>query len=132
VVAGEVKTLANQTAKATEEIGRQVAGVQNGTSKAVAAVTHVNSLIERLSQIAASASASVAEQNAATGEIARGIEDAANSTRTVSAGMEGAAAAIATASDASVQVLRKAEQLSAGAEAMKRSVDTFLAGLRQS
>lgn len=132
VVAGEVKTLANQTAKATEEIGQQVAEVQRGTSMAVEAVTHVNSLITRLSEIAASVSASVGEQNAATGQIAHEVEHAAGSTWTVASGLEGAANAIATASVASMHVLKKAEQLSVNADTMQWSMDSFLAGLRNS
>jgi methyl-accepting chemotaxis protein len=130
VVAGEVKTLATQTAKATEEISRQIADVQDGTGKAVQAVDHVNGLIGRLSQIATTASASVEEQNAATSEIAHGIETAALSTRTVAGGIEGTAAAVATATEASEKVLRKAQDLTLAARGMRGSLDTFLAELR--
>jgi len=85
VVASEVKTLANQTARATEEIGRQIAEMQNATASAVEAIRGIGATVERSSEIAGAIAAAVEEQGAATREIARNVGEAAAGTDAVSA-----------------------------------------------
>ncbi|MCR6628827.1 MAG: methyl-accepting chemotaxis protein [Magnetospirillum sp.] len=130
VVAAEVKALANQTARATEEIGAQVANVQGETEKAVAAIGHVDDIIERMSAISAAVAAAVEEQEAATGEIARSIERVSAGTASVSTGLGSAVKAVEAAGAASADVLATAEELSSGARSLNQAVDGFLADLR--
>jgi methyl-accepting chemotaxis protein len=112
VVASEVKTLANQTVKATEEIGTQIAEIQAATAEAVQAITAIGTTIEQVSAIATAISAAVEEQGAATVNIA-GVSQAANET--------GAAAS---------EVLDAASGLSEQAEQLTAEVDSFVASIR--
>ena len=80
VVASEVKSLATQTAKATEDIGTQIAGIQNATQEAVAAIKGIGGTIASISEIATAIAAAVEEQGAATQEIARNVQQAAKGT----------------------------------------------------
>jgi methyl-accepting chemotaxis protein len=130
VVAHEVKNLANQTAKATEEIGTQVATVQAETEKAVAAIRAVDGIIERMNAISATVAAAVEQQEAATGEIVHSIERVSAGTTSVSSGLGSAVKAVDAAGAASADVLATAENLSAGARALNNAVEGFLADLR--
>ena len=80
VVASEVKALAEQTAKATGEIGAQIAGIQTATQESVSAIKEIGGTIERLSEIASAIAAAVEEQGAATQEISRNVQQAAHGT----------------------------------------------------
>lgn len=89
VVASEVKNLANQTAKATEEISKQISGIQDETVSAVSAITEISNTIDEISQITAIIASSVEEQNAAIDEISRNVHNAAAATSEVSGTMGG-------------------------------------------
>ncbi len=130
VVASEVKALAGQTAKATEDIGAQIAGIQGATSDAVRTIRGIATVIEKVDQIAATIAAAVEQQGAATQEIARSVAEAAMGTQDVSAniahvstGVEANSAALRTLRDATAQVNRE------GA-ALRDAVDGLLGGLR--
>jgi PAS domain S-box-containing protein len=84
VVAGEVKNLAAQTAKATEEIGRQIAGIQTATRTAVESVVHVGNSVGRIDESAAAIAAAIEEQSAATAEIARNVSETSTAAQQVS------------------------------------------------
>ncbi|CAA7622443.1 methyl-accepting chemotaxis protein [Magnetospirillum sp. SS-4] len=130
VVASEVKTLANQTARATEEISAQIAAVQDETAKAADAIGSVSEIIRRMNAIAAGIADAVDQQAAATREIARNIEQAARGTREVGDGLQGAARAAAAADSASNQALSNALDLSAGAGLLQQAVNAFIGKMR--
>ena len=130
VVASEVKALAAQTAKATEDIGAQIAAIQSATEGAVAAIGGVGRTIDEVSSIAVAIAAAVEQQTAATGEIARTVQETARATEEV-------AANIATVSQDSVQtgaaagqVLTSASDLSEQAERLSGTVNAFVAEVR--
>ena len=130
VVANEVKHLANQTGKATDEISQQITAVQDETGKALEAIRHVGGTIRRMSEIASSIAAAVEEQSAATREIARSVEEAATGTRDVSRGLESAAQAVGLAREASSEVLDTAQGVAQGAGELSRTVETFVTSVR--
>ncbi len=130
VVAHEVKSLANQTAQATDEIGAQVANVQAETEKAVGAIRAVDHIIERMNAISATVAAAVEQQAAATGEIVRGIERVSANTAAVSVSLNSAVRAVEAAGAASGDVLATAETLSGNATTLDDAVDGFLSDLR--
>jgi methyl-accepting chemotaxis protein len=130
VVATEVKALAGQTAKATEEIAAQVAGMQSETTAAVAAIKEIGETVRRISDIAANIAAAVEEQGAATSEIARNVQHAAQGTARVADTItEVNRGAVETESAAS-HVLTSAQSLSGEGAKLKTEVDRFLASVR--
>jgi methyl-accepting chemotaxis protein len=130
VVASEVKSLANQTAKATDDIRAQIAGIQGTTGEAVTAIQAIATTIQEVNEIAASIAAAVTEQGAATQEIARNVQQAATGTNEVSANIDGVNRASAEVGDAAGQVLASAGALSEQGERLRREVATFLATVR--
>ncbi len=130
VVASEVKNLANQTAKATEEIGDQISGIQNATRDSVRAIGHIGDVIGRINEITASVAAAVEQQGAATHEIARNAERAAGGTTEVSENIAGVTRASRETGSASHQVLQSANGLSVQAELLRAEVDKFIAEVR--
>ncbi len=112
VVAGEVKNLANQTAKATGDIGLQIAGVQQQTEKVVTAIAAIVSTIREVGEIITGIASAIEEQSAATGEIAFGVERAAAGTDAVSSSMEGV-------QDAAQRTGRTAEEVHEAAGSME-------------
>jgi methyl-accepting chemotaxis protein len=130
VVASEVKNLANQTAKATEEISAQVAEMQNATNEAVRAITSIGSTIGTISEITTTIASAVEEQGAATQEIARNVQEAAQGTGQVSTNIVGVNQAAAETGAASGEVLASAEKLGKQAETLRAHVGTFLANIR--
>lgn len=84
VVASEVKTLAEQTAKATDEIGQQIAGIQSATQESVGAIADISGTIEQLSEVSATIAAAIEEQSAATQEISRNVQQSAQGTQQIS------------------------------------------------
>jgi methyl-accepting chemotaxis protein len=130
VVANEVKNLANQTAKATDEIGGQITAVQNQTGKVVTAIQNIVKVIKEVGHISSSIAAAVEEQNAATGEIARNVEQAAAGTAEVSRSVEGVQGAAQTAGQSAKQVLSASNDLSIQADRLKGTVQSFLTGVR--
>ncbi len=130
VVASEVKNLANQTAKATEEIGAQVQGIQSSTQQAADSIDEVGKTINQIDEIASSIAAAVEEQTAATQEIARNVEQAASGTQEVSSSIQGVTEAAGEAGNVSSQVLVAAEELGRNSETLKVEVSKFLAQVR--
>ena len=130
VVATEVKSLANQTNKATEEIAAQVSAMQGATDDAVAAIRHIGTTIEGISGIAVTIASAVQQQGAATQEIARNIQQAAQGTGLVSSTISGVNQAANDTGAAADQVLASAARLSAEGESLRNDVDDFLAKIR--
>ena len=126
VVANEVKNLASQTAKATEEIVGQINRVQQETQLAVSAIKEIGHVIEEVREISASIAGAVEEQNSATQEIARNVEQAALGTQEVSSNIQGVTHAASEAGSASQEVLDAAGQLSRDSATLKAVVDRFL------
>jgi methyl-accepting chemotaxis protein len=130
VVASEVKSLANQTAKATEDIALQVNQIQTATRSAVDAIHGIVSTIGEVSRIAAGISAAVEEQGAATREIARSVQQAAMGAQDVTGNISGVSQAANDAGEAASEVLGASGQLSRQAEELSNEVGRFIAGVR--
>jgi methyl-accepting chemotaxis protein len=130
VVASEVKSLAAQTAKATEEITGQIGQVQASTAGAVAAIQRITTIITEVAQIASSIAAAVEQQGAATQEIARNVQEAAMATRDVTRNIGGVSEAATATGAASGQVLSAAGELSQQAEHLRAEVSHFLQNVR--
>jgi methyl-accepting chemotaxis protein len=132
VVANEVKHLANQTAKATEEIGQQIGSVQSQTNEAVEAIKAITMTIGQISEVASAIAAAVEEQGAATNEIARNVEQAAAGTNEVSTNIAGVTESSTETGRASSQVLDSARELSVQSEHLRNDVDKFINHIRNS
>ncbi len=130
VVASEVKNLANQTARATEEIGSQIGGIQTATKDAVGAIQGIGGTIGKINEIASAIAAAVEEQGAATGEIARNVEQAANGTQTVTSNISGVTTAAGETGQAAGEILSATGELSQQSERLKAEVDKFLEQIR--
>jgi len=130
VVASEVKALANQTAKATEEISAQVAAMQSSTSDAVAAINGITQTIGQMSEITIGISAAIEEQGAATREIARNIQSVATGSSEISAHIGGVTTAAAATGTAASDVLANARELDNQSGMLRNAVDGFLAKVR--
>jgi methyl-accepting chemotaxis protein len=130
VVASEVKSLANQTAKATEEIGAQIAAMQSATGEAVSAIQAIGGIIGQINEISTTIASAIEEQGAATEEIARTTQQAAKSTEQVSSNIAGVNSAVGETGAASVQVLASAEQLSRRSETLRADISSFLEKVR--
>jgi methyl-accepting chemotaxis protein len=130
VVATEVKNLASQTARATDEITRQVNGVQVATQAAVSAIQGIASHIARVSDIATRISAAVDEQDAATREIARNVTEAAAGTREVMENITGVTSDAGEAGRTAVVVQSAANDLLSQSGVLRQQVDTFLQTVR--
>jgi len=130
VVASEVKALAEQTAKATGEIGQQISGIQAATQESVNAIKEISSTIERLSEISSTIAAAVEEQGAATQEISRNVQQAAHGTQQVSSNIADVERGAAETGSASSQVLAAAKALSGDSGRLKQEVGNFLASVR--
>ena len=130
VVAAEVKELASQTAKATEEIAGQVAAIQSATGDCVVAIGGISDTIREISGIATTIAAAVEEQDSATREIARSVQQAAAGTSEVSLNVAGASQAAGQSRKLADNVLNASGELGQHAAALFKSVDIFLAGLR--
>jgi methyl-accepting chemotaxis protein len=130
VVAAEVKGLASQTAKATEEIAGQVSAIQSATADCATAIGGISQTIREISGIATSIAAAVEEQDSATREIARSVQQAAAGTGEVTQNVAGASQAADRSRALADSVMTASGQLSRQASALFESVDTFLAGLR--
>ncbi|WP_162305860.1 methyl-accepting chemotaxis protein [Oleisolibacter albus] len=130
VVASEVKTLAQQTQKATEEIAAQVQGIQGSTAQAAGAIDGVAATITRLSGIATAIAAAIEQQQAATRDIAGNVARAAQGTEQVSHVIGEVSQAAGETGLAASQVQGAAASLSREADQLRRQVDGFLAGIR--
>jgi methyl-accepting chemotaxis protein len=130
VVASEVKALAEQTAKATGEIGQQITGIQAATQESVGAIKEISGTIERLSEISSTIAAAVEEQGAATQEISRNVQQAAQGTQQVSANIADVQHGASETGSASSQVLSAAQMLSGDSGRLKAEVSKFLTSVR--
>ena len=130
VVASEVKNLASQTAKATEEIGGQVSGIQDATNGAVAAIDGVSETIRKINDIAASISAAVEEQGAATGEISANVQQAAQGTQNVDDSIAEVSRGANETGSAAGEVLTASQALSTQSAALRGEVERFLEQVR--
>ena len=130
VVASEVKSLANQTATATEEIGAQISAMQAVTGETVTAIEEISGVISTLGETATSIASAVEEQSASTQEISRNAQQAAAGTQEVTVNISGVQTAAGETGQSAGQVLQAAGGLSKEAEALRAKVDEFLAEIR--
>jgi methyl-accepting chemotaxis protein len=130
VVASEVKSLATQTSRATEEIGKQITSIQAATKEAVAAIRAISTSIDEVSAISTTIAAAVEEQGAATAEIARNVAQTATAAQDVTSNITGVSQAATDSSTAAGQVLTAAADLSKQAEQLSREVNGFVADVR--
>ncbi|WP_035658518.1 HAMP domain-containing methyl-accepting chemotaxis protein, partial [Bradyrhizobium sp. STM 3809] len=130
VVASEVKALAEQTARATDEISQQIGAIQAATQHSVSAIREIGDTIGRMSEIASTIAAAVEEQGAATQEISRNIQQAAQGTRQVSANIAQVQREASETGSASSQVLNSVQCLSQDSQRLKLEVSRFLASVR--
>src|SRR5215475_2449452 len=130
VVAAEVKTLATQTAKATEEIGSQIASMQTATKESVEAIKEIGATIKRISDIAASISAAVEQQGSATNDIARNAHEAARGTSHVASNITEVNRGAGETGTASGQVFAAAQSLARESNQLRSEVESFVATVR--
>jgi len=130
VVASEVKTLATQTGKATDEIAGQVRAIQEATQRSVEAIGSITGTISRVSEISTAIASAVEEQGAATQEISRNVQQAAQGTTEVSSNIGGVTAAAEQTGAAAGQVLSSAGELQKNGNVLKSQVDEFLRTVR--
>jgi PAS domain S-box-containing protein len=130
VVASEVKALAEQTAKATGEIGQQITGIQAATQDSVNSIKEISGTIEKLSEISSTIAAAVEEQGAATQEISRNVQQAAQGTQQVSSNITDVQRGASETGSASSQVLSAAQSLSSDSNRLKLEVGKFLDTVR--
>ncbi|WP_207461721.1 methyl-accepting chemotaxis protein [Azospirillum sp. SYSU D00513] len=130
VVASEVKNLASQTAKATEEISAQIGGMQAATGEAVDAIAEIAVTITRLNEIATSIASAMEEQDAATKEIARNVQQAARGTEEVSSNIAGVEESARGTGRAASEMLDAADSLAGQASTLTAEVDRFIREVR--
>ncbi|WP_026379079.1 methyl-accepting chemotaxis protein [Afifella pfennigii] len=130
VVAMEVKTLAEQTSKATDEISQQIGAVQDATSEVVQAIENISGTIKKIDEISATVASSVEEQGAATGEIAQNVQQAAQGTQEVSTNIAGVNKAAKDTGLASSEIVTAANHLNDQALGLRTQVDAFIERVR--
>jgi methyl-accepting chemotaxis protein len=130
VVASEVKSLAAQTATATEEISGQIRSIQDATQGAVQAIEHIGTTISRMSQIATAVASAVEQQDATTREMAHSVNQVAQSTGVVSEKVAGLANAAGETGQSAHTVRDNAGELAQHAESLRGQVDRFLSRIR--
>ncbi|MBV8925423.1 MAG: cache domain-containing protein [Bradyrhizobium sp.] len=130
VVAAEVKSLAEQTAKATDEISQQIADIQAATQDSVAAIKEIGATIAKISEISSTIASAVEEQGAATQEISRNVQRAAEGTSQVAANISSVQRGASETGGASSQVLSAAQSLSNESSRLKREVGKFMDTVR--
>ncbi len=130
VVASEVKNLATQTAKATEEVGQQIEAIQARVKQSVDAIRTIGGTVTRINEAATSIAGAVEEQGAAMEEIARSVQEAAQGSNLVSANMDAVRGSAEDTGTAAEAVQRAAEELGRSADALKDQVHGFLAKVR--
>jgi len=130
VVAGEVKHLASQTGKATEDISSQVSAIQQATAQAVTAINTIVGTISELSQTSTTIAAAVEEQQAATQEISRGVQSAADGTQTVARTLGSVSSTAEGGGRAAGEVVGQASQLTRTTAELQQAVESFLVRMR--
>ncbi len=131
VVASEVKNLANQTAKATEEIAGQITGVQEATADSVKAIESITAIINSLSEINSSIASAMEEQSAATQEISRNVQETASGTKEIASNVTGVEQAAGETGRAAAELLTAASTLSEESVNLNNDVDAFIAKIRE-
>jgi len=130
VVAAEVKNLANQTARATEDIGKQISETRQATDDAVSAISEISSTIERVNEIAANIAVAVDQQRSATEEIAQNVDQVAVGTEDVTTNMKDVSVAVLSSGDVARNVQEASSLMSEEAEKMRKMITTFLKEVR--
>jgi methyl-accepting chemotaxis protein len=130
VVAAEVKSLAGQTAQATDEITEQIAAIQAATGGVVEAIRVNSGMIRQMNEITAAIASAVEEQNAATGEITRSVTEAATGTQEVARNIQQVMEATGQTGAAAAQVLSAAGELSHQSETLRANLESFLTNIR--
>jgi methyl-accepting chemotaxis protein len=131
VVANEVKHLAGQTAKATDEIGAQIARVQDETKAAVASIVGISATIDKINELSSAIASAVEEQGAATAEIARNVEQASAGTREVATNISGVAQAATETGQMAQSVYTAANSLMQQSTQLEHEVENFLREVRE-
>jgi methyl-accepting chemotaxis protein len=126
VVANEVKSLATQTAKATDEIVSQVRNIQTATQEAVSAIGHIAEIIERINETQTMIAAAIEEQGSATKEISRNVQEAAKGTAEVSRNIGGVTEAATHTGGSADHMLEASQELSTVASRLRAEVQSFL------
>ncbi len=126
VVASEVKNLAGQTGRATEEIGGQVYAIQEETRKSVTLIDNIAGTIARMSDVTTTIAAAVEEQSAATQEIARNVQQAADSNSTMTTHIDGVSASAADAGAAAERVQKASSELNHQTNLVRTEIEAFL------
>ena len=129
VVASEVKSLANQTAKATEDIASQIGAIQSATAESVSAIEGIGNTIGQISEIATAISSAVEEQGAATQEISNSVQQAAQGTQEVSNTIQSVTQAAQESGESAGQVKEASNELSQQSEGMRSTIENFIAGI---
>jgi len=130
VVASEVKSLANQTTKATEEIETQVGAIQNETERAVEAISNIGKTVDEMSEISTAIATAMEEQGSTTQEIARNIGQVADSTKEVSANIAGVSSAAENTSQAAGELQKASDDLRNQASVLEEEMKGFLGEMR--
>ncbi len=130
VVASEVKNLANQTAKATEEIGSQISDIQAATVESVEAIQQISRTVSEIDQISSTIASAVEEQGAATSEIARNVEQASTGTNQVSSNIQDVTRAAGETGAGAEQIRSASIELTRQSDMLKQAVNTFLQEVR--
>ena len=130
VVAQEVKALASQTSKASEEIGQQITDIQTATAEAVKAIREIGGTIVSINEISTAIASAVEEQGAATDEIARNVQQASSGTGEVSANITSVSSAASETGTAATQVLGAARDLATQSERLRHEVNGFVERVR--
>jgi methyl-accepting chemotaxis protein len=130
VVAAEVKSLANQTARATEDITRQIAAIQSSTGDAVEAIGGIKATIDEINSIASSVAAAVEEQSAATGEISRNVQETSAASQQVANTIATVANSAAATGDGAQRMLGASEAIAREAQRLRAEVDGFIKTVR--
>jgi methyl-accepting chemotaxis protein len=130
VVAAEVKSLAGQTAKATDEISSHIMGMQGATRESVAAIKEIGGTIGKISEIASSIASAVEEQGSATQEIARSVQNVAQGTQAAASDIVQVNRGAAETGSASEEVLHSARTLSSESTRLRQELDRFMANIR--
>ncbi|RCK43369.1 methyl-accepting chemotaxis protein [Thalassospira profundimaris] len=130
VVASEVKNLANQTAKATEDITIQINEIQQATLSAVEAIDEIVRMISDISERASTVAAAVEQQTVATSEISQNVEQAASATSEISSAMQGVSTAVADTTEAASDVRGSADNLGRQSDSLSERIDQFLERMR--
>ncbi|WP_404386015.1 methyl-accepting chemotaxis protein [Caenispirillum salinarum] len=130
VVANEVKSLAGQTSKATEDITHRITEVQEATRKSVSAIEHFSTTVRRIDDISTAIAAATEEQDAAMQEIARNIQEAAGGTQEVTSNIEGVSGAARESGEMAGTVLSRSESLAKEAHLLRDQVSDFLKQVR--